>query len=56
MTSRHFNSSDVTKNAVSRTETFAAKTSARERKNERSSSSIERDAVEKRRDDAAHAR
>jgi hypothetical protein len=44
-----------TKNVVSRTGTFLAETNARERKNERSSSSIERDAVEKRRRDATRA-
>ena len=41
---------------VWRTGTFSAKTNARERKNERSSSAIERDAVEKRRHDATRAR
>ena len=38
---------------VCRAGTFAAKTRARERKNERSSASLKRDAVEKRRRDAA---
>jgi hypothetical protein len=42
----------VIKNALSRTGTFSSKANERERKNERSSTSIERDAVEKRRDDA----